>query len=281
MTTANTAKILKLLAGTNIANRYRVHLNLYTTTEHYAKLAYHNIDHVRSVLNLFEVLRKLSGQHFSKDQLKAAELALAFHDIDHTGYPDTAEDENGLTNTLRAIKYVTDWALRNKIPHVVMVTALDLIDASAYPHEKVPSKRYGSEVNQALLDLTRDADILWGMMPGNAAHCMLGLWAESHNVGRTTGAVDIGNILTNQLLFLRNYVPHSGAGRTFKNAMADLAGEAFANAAIHYQRQLIAADAMMEMSDDEVLRLQDAIKRGVNINAELLKNTTDVTPASA
>lgn len=271
MTTANTDKILKLLKSTNIAGRHRAALHLNTANANYAKLAYHNVDHVRSVLNLFEVLRKLSGQHFSKDELKAAELAIVFHDIEHSGHPDVVEGEDGLTNIQRAVQYFTNWALRNKLDHTLTVNVLTIIEASGFPHTTPLAKRYGATVSDELVALTRDADLLWGMMPGNAEQCMIGLWAEAYNVGRETGTVDIGKILTNQLMFLRKYVPQSGAGRMFKNGMADLAGEAFANAAIHYQRQLMAADAMMELSDAEALRLQDAIKRGVNINAEMAK----------
>jgi len=253
-------KILKLIDNSKIDGRYRTILALYQNNPEYAKLAYHNVDHVIAVLNLFEVLRKLSGKGWSKDQLKAAELAIAFHDINHTGHPDSREDEKGFTNIHHAIAVFNGWALENRLPRTVHVEAADIIEATAYPPVPTTAARYGASVDTELLNLVRDADMLWGMVPGNAEQCMLGLWAERRNAGLEPDTIDIFKVLTNQIKFIQNYQPLSAAGRTFKNAMTDDANTAWSLVAIQYQRQIMAAEMVSQMTDDEVLRLAAAMK---------------------
>lgn len=266
MTSQTTAKILKLLDNTDISGRYRVHLNTYRTGHSYAKLAYHNVGHVSQVLNLFEVLRKLSGQHFSKIDLKRVELALAFHDADHNGHPDSVTDDEGKRNIHRAIEHFQNWAARNNIAKDEQDIVAAYIAGTEFP---ITGDFAGHPaVVTELVCLMRDADCLWGMMPGNAEMCMLGLWAERRNVGLEPDEIDILKVLTNQVKFLGKYEPWSGAGRTFRNAMADVAAEAFAMVAMEYQRQIMAADAVQAMSDDEVLALRDSMKREVRKNAE-------------
>lgn len=261
MTTANTDKILKLLDTTDISGRYRVHLNTYRTGHSYAKLAYHNVGHVSQVLNLFEVLRKLSGQHFSKIDLKRAELALAFHDADHNGHPDNVADDEGKRNIHRAIEHFQRWADDNNVSREEQDIVASYIAATEYPISGDFAEH--PEVQVGLVALMRDADCLWGMMPGNAEMCMLGLWVERRNVGLENDEVDILKILTNQVKFLGKYTPWSAAGRTFRNAMADTAALAFGTVAMEYQRQLMAADAVQAMSDDEVLALRDSMRRNL------------------
>jgi len=261
MTSQITAKILKLLDSTDITGRYRTHLNTYRDGRDYAKLAYHNSGHVSQVLNLFEVLRKLSGKGFSKIDLKRAELAIVFHDADHSGHPDSYVDDYGMRNVHRAHRHFLKWAEENNLPESEQVIIANYIHMTEYPISGDWSVH--PQVNEELVGLIRDADCLWGMMPGNAEMCMLGLWAERRNVGLEADEIDIRKVLTNQVKFLGNYQPHSVVGRTFRNAMADSAGLAFATVAMEYQRQLMAADMISELSDDEVLRLRDGLKQGV------------------
>lgn len=256
-------KILKLLANTKIDGRYRTILELYKNNPEYAKLAYHNVDHVKAVLNLFELLRKLSGKGWTKDQLKAAELAIAFHDINHSGHPDTHVGEDGLRNLHRAISAFSQWAATQNLSYAIKCEVGDIIEAADFPHVPVTGNRYGANVDAEIIALVRDADMLWGLLPGNAEQCMLGLWAERRNVGLETEEIDILKVTTNQIKFIENFQPYSSAGRTFKNAMMDDGAVAWAHVAIQYQRQIMAAEMVSQMSDEEVLRLAAAMKPAV------------------
>lgn len=265
--------ILKLLAKTKIEGRYRSILNLYANNPIYPKLTYHNVDHVVSVLNLFEVLRKLSGKGFSKLNLQSAYLAAAFHDIDHSGHPDTHADESGATNIGRAIAAFTHWTHRrfdaNKSDDVVVTLGAGiLIKMTEFPN-KLPAL-FDAELNE-LSNMLRDADILWGTMPGNAEHCMLGLWAEWRNAGLVTDPIDIFDVLTKQIRFIQNYQPLSAAGRAYKNAMFEDASTAWSLAALQYQRQIMAAEAVSALTDDEVLALANSMRpevRRMMVNEE-------------
>lgn len=258
---SQTDKIIKLLDNTDISGRYRVHLNTYREGRDYEKLAYHNTAHVSQVLNLFEVLRKMTGQHFSKVDLKRAELAIAFHDADHSGHPDSYEDDYGMRNIHRAQRHFLKWAAANNMSDAEQAIICNYIALTEYP---ISGDWFvHPEVNADLVNLINDADCLWGMMPGNAEMCMLGLWAERRNVGLEDEAIDILKVLTNQVKFLGSYEPRSGVGRVFRKAMADTAGLAFGQVAMDYERQLMAADAVAALSDEEVLRLRDSIKKDI------------------
>lgn len=254
-----TDKFIKLMDNTDITGRYRTHLNTYRDGKDYAKLAYHNTAHVSQVLNLFEVLRKFSGQGFAKADLKRIELAIVFHDADHSGHPDSFVDDYGMRNIHRAQRHFYKWADSVGLHNNEQVIIGNYISMSEFPLSGDWFKH--PESNRDLINLFRDADALWGMMPGNAEACMLGLWAERRNAGLEADEIDILKVLTNQVKFLGTYEPLTAAGRAFRNAMADKAAAAFAQVAMEYQRQLMAADMVTEMSDDEVLRLRDAIKQ--------------------
>lgn len=252
--------IEKLLKNTKISGRYRQILELHKNNPEYAKLTYHNVDHVAAVLNLFEILRKLSGKQFDKAQLYAVELAIAFHDFNHTGHPDSHRDDQNWNNIIHAIAGFSDWATNQpNMPYQFESLVKDLIEASAYPHTPYTHVNIDPE----LLAMMRDADILWGMVPGNAEQCMLGMWAERRNVGLETEQIDILKVLTDQINFIQQYQPLSSAGRTFKNAMLVAASNAWALAALQYQRQIEAANIVNQMSDAEVLKLAAALKPAV------------------
>ena len=258
----NKDKILKLLANTKIAGHYRPILNRYSENPEYAKLAYHNTDHVVSVLNLFEVLRKLSGQSFSKDELSAAYPALALHDIMHSGKPDFMTDEDNLGNIQRAVNFATQWGLDNHLKPTVLADTLEYIEATEYPNRTPVARRYNSNVNPALIAMIRDADMLWGWMPGNAVLGMMRVGGERRNVGLEENQLDIMKTLTNQIVFIQKYEPLSGPGRTFKNAMFEDGCTAWSLVALEYQRQVMAAEMVSELSDEQILHLAASMKSG-------------------
>lgn len=262
------SKILNLLASTDISGRYRVPLEMHKTNPAYENLYYHNIDHVRSVLNLFEVLRKLSGKGFDKDQRKSAELAIVFHDFNHTGSPDTRLDRGGLNNIQHAVGAFNQYAAAQNLPYNIRCNVGDIIEGTAYPHIPATGKRYGADVDVEILNLVRDADMLWGTMPGNAEQCMIGMWLERKAAGLETTPIDIAKVLVNQLDFIRNYQPYSAAGRTYKNAMFEDASSAWAMVALEYERGVMAAEVASELSDAEVLKIATGIRNHITQAAQ-------------
>ncbi len=259
------SKILNLLASTKIDGRYRTLLEHYKLNGIYDKLFYHNTDHVRAVLNLFEVLRKISGKGFEKSKLEAAYLAAVFHDIYHTGKPDTHFDEHAGNNIGIAVTYFTSWAvtnrnLENPQDYRLVADTILLIKSTEYPNT---STEITDPELRELSYMLRDADMLWGTMPGNAASCMIGMWMERHAAGLETGTIDIAKTLVNQLNFIRNYQPLSAAGRTYKNAMFEDASAAWAAAALEYERQIQAAEIVSELSAAEALQTAHAIRNSI------------------
>lgn len=254
--------ILKLLQNTNIAARFRRVLELYKDNAEYAKLAYHNVDHVAAVLNLFEVLRKLTGKQFSKRNLEVAYLAAAFHDINHTGHPDTnfVEHDNNISLACRRFR---EWAeIENNLDSEIADDVTMLIYRTQYPreHAAFTETRVPTGELAELADMLCDADMLWGTMPGNAEPCMLGMWAERRNADLESEEIDILKILTNQIKFIQSYVPRSAVGRKYKKAMFDDASAAWALVALQYQRQIEAAEVVKELSDTQVLTLNAAMR---------------------
>ncbi|QVD49214.1 hypothetical protein LUCX_144 [Xanthomonas phage vB_XciM_LucasX] len=250
-------QIDKLIANTNIADRYRTILALYPKNPRYKELPYHNAEHVRAVLNLFEILRKLSGKGFNKQQLKNVELALAFHDINHSGFGDAHQDEEGETNIGKALAAFYAWQDDKKLSTDDRHAVIAFIEATRYPHDEVAVPD-GSPDIDALIGLVRDADILWGMLPGNAEQCMIGLWLEQRNAGAEVSQ-DVFEILKRQLHFIRDYQPFTAAGRTFKNAMFDQATLAWSQTALDYQRQLELAAQVKDMPAADIQALAYAL----------------------
>jgi hypothetical protein len=261
-------RIIKLLANTDISGRYRKVFELYPTNPNYSQLAYHDVDHVKSVLNLFEVLRKLSNQGFSKSALRNVETAIAFHDLNHCGRPDPDSSIDGADNITRASMAFVNWAEETNYPVKERLTVFQLIRATAWPRgydgfEYIPLE----SKQQELVAMMQDADMLWGTVPGNAEHCMLGLWKERLNAGLETGEIDILKILTNQIKFIQNYTPASNAGRMYKNAMFVGASEAWASVALAYQRDVEIAQLVNELPDAIALKLATSIKRPIRAMA--------------
>jgi hypothetical protein len=254
-------RILKLLQSSKIDGRYRTIWDLYPNNANYALLAYHSVDHVKAVLNLFEVLRKLSGKGFDKTKLDATYLAAAFHDINHSGYPDSHVSANdGVsdgTNIGYAVEAYMSWAFSQSKNPANMSDVILLIKSTEYPSKNI---RIDDPELLELSNMLRDADMLWGTMPGNAEQCMIGLWAERRNAGLADDKLDVLVALTNQIKFIQNYQPLSSAGRTYKNAMFKDAAVAWAEAALYYQRQIEAVNIVNELSDGEALQLAAAIQ---------------------
>lgn len=259
-------KIRVLQASTKIDGRYRtIFERNYPANPDYANLHYHNADHVRAVLNLFEVLRKLSGKGFEKIKLEATYLAAVFHDIDHSGHPDTHFDDVTGNNIGRAIANFTAWAVANKNmenpdDYRQVADAITLIKSTEYP---LTAPEIKDPELRELSNMLRDADMLWGTTPGQAANCMIGMWMERKAAGLEEGKLDIEKVLPAQLNFIRNYQPLSAAGRTYKNAVFEEASTAWALAALQYERQLMAAQVVRELSDAEVLQVAQGIKSAV------------------
>jgi hypothetical protein len=269
-------RILKLLANTDISGRHRKILDLYQDNPTYPNLTYHNVDHVKSVLNLFEVLRKLSGQQFDKQQLQAAEVATAFHDINHSGHPDT--DSDNIPKAIAAFLTFRGYESGQAMDMAMLgsdeltgdykchedTLTVGFIQGTAYPHYNEELNYLEMrEVDREVLAMVRDADMLWGLMPGNAEHCMMGLWNERLNAGLETDKLDILDRLTKQIKFIQSYNPLSAAGRTFKSALFVDATNAWATVALQYQRELDAIELVQSLSDDKVLELAKAIQGSV------------------
>ena len=257
-------RILKLLASTDISGRHRKILQLYPNNPVYANLTYHNADHVASVLNLFEVLRKLSNQGFSKTALRNVETAIAFHDLNHSGRPDPdslIDDEDNIGRTTSAF---VDWAEETNYPMKERLTVYQLIRATAWPRGYDGFRYIPVECEQReLVAMMQDADMLWGLMPGNAEQSMLGMWKERRAADLETGELDVFELLTKQIKFIQSYAPLSSAGRSFKNAMFVAASEAWALVSLQYQRELNIAEMVKDMSDAEVLQLAQATRAEV------------------
>lgn len=263
----------KLLKNTKIDNRFRTILLLYRDMPHYPNLAYHDVKHVSSVINLFEIFRKLSGKGFDKLNLKAAYLAAAFHDIDHTGFPDSRTNDVDGTNIGRAIAVFTSWAVANlKLPEcdetALIAKTILLISSTECPNNGPCIK------DPELLELSamlRDADMLWGTMPGNAEQCMIGMWAERNNTGLESGSPNIFHLLTQQIKSIQSYQPLSTPGRTYKNFIFKEAAERWAEVALEYQRQIEAAALVEQMSDEGVLKLAASLRQPLRELAESAK----------
>ena len=236
-------------------------LVLYPNNPHYPKLTYHNTEHVVSVLALFALLLKMSpkepcdGYH-----LAAATTALAFHDVDHSGQSDTVLDEDGLTNIDRACARYLDYVIDNglPVPQRQQDLVVGYIRATQYPYVETLDEA----LDFRMVNLIRDADLLWGMMPGNQEQSMLGLWMEQVNCGAIPNEpCDIQPLLVRQINFIKDYKPASRAGSAFKSAFWVEATESWAMVALEFMRQEEAAKMVSAMADGEVLQLRSAIKK--------------------
>lgn len=260
------AKILTHIASTDLSGRYRTALKVSEQNPEYKKLYFHSLEHIKSVLNLFDILRRLSGKGFNKQLIKAGHLAAAFHDAGHSGHPDPHISEDGRGNVARAVYQFTRWALEQRLDSELMNNVTLLIWSTEYPaREGSPAETMSPELRE-ISDMLRDADMLWGTMPGNAEACMFGLFAERREAGLEVPTLedgvkpDIKTILVNQIKFVQSYVPRSNAGRSYKNAMFDQASESWATAALEFERQMIWSDEVNKMPSDEVLRLAGALQ---------------------
>ena len=253
-------RILKLLANTDITGRHRKIFDLYPTNPYYENLAYHNVSHVKGVLNLFEVLRKLSNQGFSKTALRNVETAIAFHDLNHCGRSDPDSSIDGADNISRAAVAFVNWAEETKYPVKERLSVYQLIRATAWPRGFDGFRYNGQEGEyRELAAMMQDADILWGMVDQSAEQCMLGMWQERFNVGLEEGTIDIFKTLETQLKFIQQYEPVSKAGKIFKHVMFTQASETWATVALDYERNLMLATMVSEMPDDEVVKLSKMI----------------------
>ena len=226
---------------------------LYEAQPNYATLTYHNVDHVKSVMALADLMAKLEplpkelNVHFI-----TARTALAYHDLGHSGHNDAHVGADGKDNIDRAIAMTAEH--RTDSPNQLV---LDYIAATRYPmFEGLPG-----ETNETVVNLIRDADMLWGLLPGNAEQSMLGLWLEQVASGAVEDKpCDIIALLTRQINFIGDYQPLSRGGRLFKHAFWVKSTEAWSLVALEFLRQIEAAKAVEEMSDSDLLRLQAAIR---------------------
>lgn len=218
-------QVLDLIAAARSHERYSEILSHHRTFPNYEHLHYHNEKHVAAVLNLFEVLVRLSGRDFPQSHISSAELAIAFHDIGHTGHPDLHDDGRSGNNIVRAllIFYQSPYSYSGKKTNLVAT----LIELTKYPHEPIDSEAMAlftaCEFNLELLYMVRDADILWGMLPGCAEQSMIGLWKERKAAGLEEGEMDPRALLKRQLEFIRSYVPYSKPGQVFKSDILEIA----------------------------------------------------------
>lgn len=236
-------------------------LKLYSQNPEYQKLAYHNVDHVRSVLALFELLVKMTPKDFAPaHHISAARIALAFHDIGHSGFSDDIIGDDGHNNIARAIARYLDYVIDNAVPtdqyQQDLITGY--VTATQFPYVE-----YLPEVlHPQVVALVRDADMLWGLMPGNQEQCMIGLWMEQVNSGAAPNEpCDIEQLLVRQISFIKDYKPGSRAGSAFKSAFWVEATEKWAMVALEFMRQEEAARMVSAMADGEVLQLRTAIKK--------------------
>lgn len=216
------SQMLDLIATSKVpAGRYDEIFNLYRAMPNYRHLHYHNVEHVEAVLTLFRTLvamTLLTPASFPAEQLEAAELAVAFHDISHSGRPDSARDAGGWNNVMRALVELSRWNTVHgkKVP---IIRACDYIEITEFPHQPFDELLLDGGMNVELACMIRDADILWGMLPGCAEQSMIGLWKERKAVGLEEGELDAVQLLSRQLSFINNYAPQSAAGQIFKDLM--------------------------------------------------------------
>lgn len=237
-------------------------LALYEECPHYERLTYHNADHVRDVMALFDLLCKIQGLPTEMGpEINAARMALTYHDIDHNGLSDVVVDEQGLDNIERAVARMRAEELSTYTP-VQLEHMADYLRNTRYPASE---STIGSNCHPVVVALMRDADILWGLLPGNYEQSMLGLWMERVNSGAEENKrCDIEALLIRQIHFIRDYKPLSRAGRHFKQAFYIKATEGWALVALEFMRQQQAAQAVSDMADEEVLVLHTAIKNQIS-----------------
>lgn len=212
------ATIQKLLEVTvNPQDNYPKIFDLYPENPVYDRLHYHTVEHVIAVMRLFTVLRLLRGQFFDTKHVMIAELALAFHDINHTGHSDTFVNDYGWGNISFAL--ATLGRHKKKCGTLDVPLIASYIEATEYPHKDLPEVI--ALLDTDVLALVRDADILWGMLPGCAEQSMVGLWRERFDAGIDRVMPSPQQMLDRQLKFIHEYVPFSQAGRSFKDAMME------------------------------------------------------------
>lgn len=257
----NDRLVIELSRNNSTDGHFADVLDLYTQNPVYPKLAYHNVDHVVSVLSLFGLLLRMSPKDPTDGyHLAAARTALAFHDIDHSGHGDSVLDENGLNNIDRAIARYLDYIIDGGL--TVTQQQQDLVVGYICATQYPPIETLDVALDPKVVALIRDADMLWGMMPGNQEQCMLGLWMEQVNSGAVPNEpCDIEQLLVRQIGFIRDYKPGSRAGSAFKSAFWVEATENWAMVALEFMRQEEAARMVSAMADGEVLQLRSAIKK--------------------
>ncbi len=237
----------------------------YEDCPHYERLTYHNADHVRDVMALFDLLCKIQDLPAElNDEVATARLALTYHDIDHSGLSDAAVDENGLDNIERAIGRMKELLSESFVRHTPAQfnVLADYVRNTRYP---APESPVGPNCHPLIVALMRDADVLWGLLPGNYEQSMLGLWMERVNSGAEEDKpCDIEKLLIRQIHFIRDYEPLTRAGHHFKQAFYVQATEGWALVALEFMRQKQAAEAVSDMADEEVLVLRQAIKNQVS-----------------
>lgn len=265
------SKILAHIASTDISGRYRTAIAVSLANPNYEKLYYHNEQHIKSVLNLFEVFRKMAGKSFKKEHLEAAYLAAVFHDAGHSGHPDTHVSEDGLMNVPRAVYQFTRWAMDQKLDDMLMSETALLIWSTEYPEREDSLIQAMTAEQREVSDMLRDADMLWGTMPENADACMLGMYAERREAGLKVPTLEDGvkpdtkEILVGQIRFVQSYIPLTNSGRSFKNAMFQDACARWAESTLNLDRQMMWADDVSKMDEAQVLQLASALqsaKRG-------------------
>lgn len=230
-------QMLDIIATSKVPDgRYDEIFNLHRAMPNYRHLHYHNVEHVDAVLTLFRTLVAMTlptPASFPAEQLEAAELAVVFHDISHSGRPDSARDAGGWNNIMRAMVELSKWntARAKKVP---IVRACDYIEITEFPHQPFEVMQIDGGMNVELACMVRDADILWGMLPGCAEQSMIGLWKERKAVGLEEGELEVEQLLSRQLSFINDYAPQSAAGQIFKDLMLEPAILAWRETAHRY-----------------------------------------------
>ena len=261
----NKEKILELIEKNRARYRattspHAAAFDLYRTQSNYEQLTYHNVDHVIDVVSLYDLLIKMDNLDRMNADMVSARTALIYHDVGHSGHPDNVEGEDGRDNIERAVTLASQHLLEQdpSTSDRQLYAICNYIRSTRYP---APSEDFNG-IDTRVVDYMVDADILWGLLPGNAEQSMLGLWIEQVNSGATENKpCDIEALLTRQIKFIQTYQPATRAGRHFKQALFVQASEAWALVALEFLRQQELAQAVETMADEELLRLHSAIKR--------------------
>lgn len=206
---------LELYAKTHPEKPYSKDLLRYRQNGQDQRLPYHNSVHVSAVLRLAATMRKMDSELPRGPIARAMDLAVAYHDFNHTGKNDAYRDGDGKTNILRALDGLMSSTHVQLLPAELIETASLLLTYTAYPHEGVPTDPQVARV----VNLLRDADMLWGLLPDHHRDCLVGVGVEFADPRpEDPTEMDWATIVDKQIAFIEAFQPYSSIGRGFKSA---------------------------------------------------------------